>query len=148
VVAPFAPPAAPLAPPPAAAAGPASQQAPYVLVVQVDPTLDDDPDPAQPCPKGVADVEVPVDRPELLVGRRDDTRDIHPEIPLTDPGTSRRHAKFVRALDGSLAFVDLASTNGSKLNGVAVAAGSRSALHVGDEVTIGRWTRIRVTART
>jgi pSer/pThr/pTyr-binding forkhead associated (FHA) protein len=118
-----------------------------VLVVQVDRSLDVDPDPTQPCPTGMADLEVPFDRPELLVGRRDDLRDVHPDIPVTDPGMSRRHAKFVRAVDGSLALVDLASTNGSKLNGVEVAAGSRSALHAGDEVTLGRWTRIRVTLR-
>ncbi len=108
--------------------------------------LDIDPDPSQPCPTGVAEVRVPFDRPELLVGRRDDLRDVHPDIPLVDPGTSRRHAKFVRGSDGSLALVDLASTNGSKLNGVDVPAGSRSILHPGDEVTLGRWTRIRVTA--
>jgi pSer/pThr/pTyr-binding forkhead associated (FHA) protein len=119
----------------------------YALVVQVDPTLDVDPDPAQPCPTTTPERTVPVDRAELLVGRRDDLRDVHPDIPVSDPGTSRRHAKFVRNADGSLSLVDLASTNGSKLNGVDVAPGSRSPLHVGDEVTIGRWTRIRVAVK-
>jgi hypothetical protein len=147
-------PAAPPAPPPPAPIAPIapSPSAPaasvqYQLVVQVDASLDVDADAGPPCPTGVADVVVAFDKPEILVGRKDELRDVHPDIPLADPGTSRRHAKFVRAVDGSLAFLDLASTNGSKLNGVEVAAGSRSVLHAGDEVTLGRWTRIRVTVK-
>jgi hypothetical protein len=116
----------------------------YVLVVQVDPTLDIEPDPATPPPTGVSDVRIPVAAAELLVGRKDDVRDVHPDIPVADPGSSRRHAKFVRGTDGSLALHDLASMNGTKLNGVDVVAGSRTQLHVGDEVTLGRWTRIKV----
>jgi hypothetical protein len=143
-------PAKPAAPPPAAA--PPAASAPLtvecVLVIETDASLDDDPDPAHPCPTDQPPVSVPVDRPELLVGRRDDVRDVHPDISLNDPGTSRRHAKFLRGVDGSLTLQDLASTNGSKLNGVEVVAGSRSPLRVGDEVTLGRWTRIRVTAKS
>jgi FHA domain len=120
----------------------------YTLVVKVDSSLDVEPNADQPCPTGTADVVVVVDRDELLVGRRDDLRDIKPDIPLADPGTSRRHAKFVRAASGAITFVDLASTNGSKVNGVDVAPGSRSPLHVGDEVTLGRWTRIVVARRS
>jgi pSer/pThr/pTyr-binding forkhead associated (FHA) protein len=123
-----------------------ASSADFVVVVEVDPTLDVDPDPLTPCPRGPA-VLVPFDRGELLIGRKDEVRDVHPEIPLTDPGTSRRHAKLVRAQDGTLLFVDLASTNGSKLNGLEVKPGSRSPLHVGDEITVGRWTRIKVTVR-
>ncbi len=147
--APSAAAAPPVPPPPPRAPAPAPPAVgvEYLLVVQVDPTLDVDPDAGQPCPKGAPDVVVPFDRAELLIGRKDDLRDVHPEIPLADPGTSRRHAKVVRSADGSLALVDLASTNGSKLNGVEVAAGSRSPLHAGDEITVGRWTRIRVTVK-
>ncbi len=126
--------------------GPVAAATAYVLVVQTDPTLDLEPDAAQPCPAS-PDAVIAVDRPELLVGRRDDLRDVHPDVALNDPGTSRRHGKFVRASDGALAFQDLASTNGSKLNGVDVAPGSRSAVREGDEVTLGRWTRIRVTVK-
>jgi FHA domain len=132
-------PAPPLVAAPAAAG--------YVLVVQVDASLDIDPDPATPPPQGVADIRLPMTQAELLVGRKDDLRDVHPDIPLADPGSSRRHAKFVKSVDGSLALHDLASTNGTKLNGVEVPAGSRSPLHAGDEVTIGRWTRIKVEAQ-
>jgi len=140
----------PVSPQAAAGAANPTQGAPsattaYALVVQIDATLDVEPDASSPCPSGVADVVVIVDRADLLVGRRDEVRDVHPDIPVSDPGTSRRHGKFVRAVDGALAFLDLASTNGSKLNGVEVVPGSRSPLHPGDEITIGRWTRIRVT---
>jgi pSer/pThr/pTyr-binding forkhead associated (FHA) protein len=80
----------------------------------------------------------------MLLGRRDDRRDIRPEIPLGDPGTSRRHAKLMLAPDGSLQLQDLASTNGTKLNGSEVVPGSRRPLADKDEITLGRWTRITV----
>jgi pSer/pThr/pTyr-binding forkhead associated (FHA) protein len=87
---------------------------------------------------------VVIDRAELLVGRHDDRRDIHPEISLHDPGASRRHAKFVVLTDGQVALQDLAATNGTNLNGVEVASGARHTLKDGDVVTLGRWTRIRL----
>ena len=44
--------------------------------------------------------------PELLVGRRSDSRGIHPEIDLSgapeDPGISRAHAMFAQLPDGQL----------------------------------------------
>jgi pSer/pThr/pTyr-binding forkhead associated (FHA) protein len=118
----------------------------WELVVRVDPTLDVEPDPDAPCPQGVAEQVFPLDR-DLLVGRRDDRRDIKPEMPLSDPGASRRHAKFVLNGDGTPALQDLASTNGTKLNAVDTTPGSRTTLKAGDEVTLGRWTRIIVRAR-
>ncbi len=114
----------------------------WELVISVDPSLDTEPDPASPCPKDLAPVVVRVDRPELLVGRHDDRRDVHPDLPVVDPGASRRHAKFVVQVDGTVALVDLASTNGTHLNGVEVAAGSRTTLKADDAITLGRWTRI------
>jgi hypothetical protein len=140
------PPPAPLAAVPAPAM-PASA-ARFELEITVDPSLDTEPDPESPCPIGVPAVTVPIDRAELLVGRRDDRRDIHPDLPVQDPGASRRHAKFVVLADGALALHDLASTNGTKLNGVEVASGSRTPLAAGDVVTVGRWTRILVRNRT
>jgi pSer/pThr/pTyr-binding forkhead associated (FHA) protein len=83
-----------------------------------------------------------VDKPDMLVGRHDDTRAIHPEVSLHDPGASRRHAKFVLEADGGIALQDLASTNGTQLNGQEVAPGTRRRLAPGDQVTLGRWTRI------
>ena len=113
------------------------------VVVIVDPSLDVEPDASMPCPHDTPAARVDVVAAELLLGRRDDRRDIRPELPLSDPGASRRHAKLLR--DGAgLTLHDLASTNGTKLNGVDVASGSRTALRAGDEITLGRWTRIRV----
>ena len=119
----------------------------WELVITVDPSLDTDPDPAQPCPALVPPRVVAIDRAELLVGRDDEPRDIHPEIPLLDPGASRRHAKIVREADGGVALQDLASTNGSQINGRDVPAGTRRRLAAGDAVTLGRWTRITLRAR-
>jgi hypothetical protein len=137
------------APTPARAPSPApfSGTARWELVIRVDPTLDIEPDPTSPCPTGVPDEVVPLDR-DILVGRRDDRRDIRPELPLNDPGASRRHAKFVLNADGTPALQDLASTNGTKLNDVDTTPGSRTTLKEGDSVTLGRWTRITIRART
>jgi pSer/pThr/pTyr-binding forkhead associated (FHA) protein len=133
----------------------AGRPAPFVttarawdVVVSIDPSLDTEPDPETPCPADAADVIVPVERDELLVGRRDDRRDIKPEIPLADPGASRRHAKIVRNADGTLALLDLASTNGTRLNGEDMPAGGRKSLREGDTIVLGRWTRLTVRART
>jgi hypothetical protein len=145
-------------PPPAvAAAAPATPQAAqekaassaasWQLVVSVDASLDTDPDPASPCPQGEAESAFALDEEEMLVGRRDDRRDIRPDIALGDPGTSRRHAKFVKNPDGSVSLQDLASLNGTRLNGVDVVPGSRQVLEDGDSVTLGRYTRIRLRRR-
>jgi hypothetical protein len=132
--------------------GPPPAAAPLVsawdLVVMVDPALDTEPDPATPCPAGVPEQIYAVDVAEMLVGRRDDRRDIRPEIPLSDPGTSRRHAKFVKNVDGTVSVQDLASMNGTRLNGTDMVPGSRQALTEGDEVTLGRWSRIRIRRRS
>jgi len=116
----------------------------FTLEISIDPSLDAEPDPQSPCPVDIAPVLIAVERAELLVGRRDDRRDIHPDLPLHDPGASRRHAKFVLGEGGALSLLDLASTNGTKRNGVEVASGSRTTLAAGDVVTLGRWTRIVV----
>lgn len=135
-------------PPPVAPSpgGPrAAPAAAWTLVLTVDPSLDTEPDPACPPP---ADPErvFPVEQRELLVGRRDDRQNIRPAVPLHDPGASRRHAKFLLAADGTVSLHDLGSTNGTKLNGEEVVSGSIRPLKDGDEVTLGRWTRIRLRA--
>lgn len=111
------------------------------VVIQTDASLDTEPDAETPF-EARADVVVRVDGPDLLIGRTDPARDIHPEIALHDPGASRRHAKIVTLADGSLALQDLASTNGTKLNGATVPRGGRSPLAHGDAIVIGRWTKL------
>jgi hypothetical protein len=137
-------------PPVAAAAEVAAEPAPprgWELVIGVDAALDTDPDPAHPCPVGAAERVLAIDLREMLVGRDDDQRDIHPEVALADPGASRRHAKIVREADGGVSLQDLASTNGSQINGREVPAGTRRRLAPGDVLTLGRWTRITLRAR-
>jgi len=123
-------------------------QAHKEVVVVIDPSLDTDPDPGTPCPKDEPEHVFAVDVAEMMVGRRDDSRDIRPEIPVSDPGTSRRHAKIVKNRDGTVSLQDLASTNGTRLNGIDVAPGSRHLLKEGDLITLGRWTRLRLRSKT
>ncbi len=116
----------------------------WELSVETDPALDDERDSATPAQPSAR--TVPFDRPELLVGRRDEQRDIHPELPLDDPGASRRHLKLLRPPGGEILLHDLASTNGTWVNGERVAPGTRRALRDGDQVTLGRWTRLVLRA--
>jgi nitrite reductase (NADH) large subunit len=69
------------------------------------------------------------DAEELFVGRRDGV-----DIPIPDTNVSRRHARIFRR--GDAWFVeDLASRNGTKLNGVPVSGPAPFA--AGDTVRIG-----------
>ena len=141
-----APSTAPVVPPASAGADPPGTDptARWEVVVTVDPSLDTEPDPDQPPPTDAGDRIFPIDMPEMLIGRRDDTRGIRPEIPVLDPAVSRRHAKLLAVAGGSLAILDLASANGTAVNGTEVPAGERHDLADGDAVTMGRWTRIEV----
>jgi hypothetical protein len=130
---------------PATALPAAPAAAGWEVTVEVDPSLDVDPDPATPAPTDAASRVFPVDLAEMLVGRRDDRHDIRPEIPLQDPAVSRRHAKLFRGADGGLAILDLASANGTAINGVQIPAGERRPVADGDVITLGRWTKL--TAR-
>jgi hypothetical protein len=146
VAAPKPPVASTPAPPPPAPA-PTAAPAGWELVVTVDASQDKEPDPATPCPTDTPERVIPLDQ-DVLVGRRDDQRDIHPDLEVVDPGASRRHAKFVRLDDGTIALQDLASTNGTRLNAADLAPGSRHPLRAGDEVHLGRWTCIVLRARS
>jgi DNA-binding NtrC family response regulator len=56
------------------------------------------------------------------------------DIVVDDPSVSRTHAKFFLAPDGGVAFEDLGSTNGTRLNG---APAPRGRIAPGDEVRVG-----------
>ena len=140
------PPAA--ASPPGGPAGPGpSTPAEWEVTISVDSSLDVDPEPGTTPPTDAGERIFPIDLPEMLVGRRDDRHDIRPEIPVLDPAVSRRHAKLFRLPGGGLAVVDLASANGTAVNGAEIAAGERHELADGDSVTMGRWTRLAVRRR-
>ncbi len=113
----------------------------------VDGSLYAEPDPNVPLPANEPERVFPLDFAEMLIGRRSDRKDIHPEIPLADPGISHRHAKLQRQPDGNFILLDVGSTNGTQLNGVDVQPGVRLPLHDGDEITLGCWTRITLHAR-
>jgi len=111
--------------------------------IERDPALDPSVDPASLAP--YPQLTFPLDLPEMLIGRANGRN--HPEIPVDDEGVSSRHAKLAFAADGSLSVLDLASTNGTTLNGVALIAGAATILASGDQMVIGRWSRLTVLAR-
>jgi pSer/pThr/pTyr-binding forkhead associated (FHA) protein len=121
---------------------PATPSAQWEVLVSVDPSLDTEPDPESPCPKNAPTEVVAISR-ELLVGRRDDSHNIRPDIALNDPGCSRKHCKFVVNANG-LELQDLGSTNGTMINDHTVQPNARVVLKNGDQITIGRWTKILV----
>ena len=141
-----APPAAPpatlqvtSAPPAATAVAPAGPT--WEVRVSVDPSLDTDPDPDIPAPTNEPDYFFPLTESETLIGRRDDRQGVRPQIPLRDPGVSRRHAMLRRDADG-VSVMDLDSTNGTMVNNTELPPDSRRLLKNGDEIIVGRWTRI------
>jgi FHA domain-containing protein len=87
---------------------------------------------------------------EVRVGRRSESRGIHPEIDLTgppaDPGVSRLHVVLVRAPDGTWSVVDPGSANGTLVNGDEIHAGETVPLRDGDVIHLGAWTALTVTS--
>lgn len=136
----------PIATPPPATPPAAAAPAPlrWDLHAAVDPSLRR---PGDPEPSDTRTRIFPLDLSDHLVGRRSDKEDIHPEIPLADPGISRRHARILRSADGAISLLDLGSTNGTRLNGAPVEPNLPTPLADGDAVTMGCWTRLTVVAR-
>jgi len=67
-------------------------------------------------------------------------RDRSCQLCVDDPQISRHHARVLRRAD-SITIEDLNSSNGTFLNGVRIKTG---ALRTGDQVTLGRFTRLVV----
>ena len=128
-------------PPPPPPPPPAPKQ--WTVVVAVDPSLRDPEGPEAPA--DLEPVSIPLDKPVSLIGRRSDKRGILPEIPLDqDDAVSHRHALLSRGDNGTLVLRDIGSSNGTKLNGTDVKPLADTVLHDGDQITLGRWTRITV----
>jgi tetratricopeptide (TPR) repeat protein len=74
--------------------------------------------------------EVPLDRDEITIGRREDNL-----VHLPERNVSRHHARLVRR-DGRLLLEDLRSANGTRVNGVriteAVPLGEADLVQIGD----------------
>ena len=71
---------------------------------------------------------IEVDGSPLDLGRSGDNR-----LVLDDPRVSRRHGRL-QARRGTLVYIDLGSTNGSRVNGIRV---DEIALGMGDRVQVG-----------
>ena len=149
-----APPQAQVAEPPVEPAAVLDSNVKWVVVVEVDPvwfslkgSLAD-----QACPPASSST-VALTQKTALIGRSSQSRDIHPEVALDgDTGVSRRHAQFVRDGD-DLVVIDLSSTNGTYVVAAgsvptddtpAVEAGLSTALHDGDRIYLGAWSRLTV----
>ena len=79
---------------------------------------------------------------EYLLGRADPKHDVNPDIDLgpyggQQLGVSRKHAYLIQT-DHGLSIRDLASTNGTMINGQIVAANRDCPLRDGDEVRLGK----------
>jgi hypothetical protein len=65
----------------------------------------------------------------VIIGRLPES-----DVPVNDPGVSRRHAE-VRRQDGRFVLVDLGSTNGTRVNQSQI---DERELEEGDRITVGR----------
>ena len=77
-------------------------------------------------------------RPQMIVGKGD------VDIRLPDTGVSRNHAKVVRAADGGITIIDLASTNGTLVNDTQV---DMAILRDGDRIRLGPDAVLRLCFR-
>jgi pSer/pThr/pTyr-binding forkhead associated (FHA) protein len=83
--------------------------------------------------KRVFRYEFDADRAQILLGRRGGV-----DVLLPDARVSLVHARIERR-KGAYYLVDDGSTNGTRLNGAAVATGMRQQLREGDRITIGEY---------
>jgi pSer/pThr/pTyr-binding forkhead associated (FHA) protein len=79
-------------------------------------------------------VEFPDDAKEIRIGRRPDV-----ELPLPYPALSGLHARLVRSDDG-WQIEDLASTNGTRIDGERLTPRQPRAIAPGAQVTLGQIT--------
>ena len=86
-------------------------------------------------------VEFPLDRDSMLLGRNSPADNIFPEIDLTNVDTesyiSRRHGRITRQ-DGAFLYEDIGSSNGSFVNGNKLMPKTVIELHDGDTLRLGR----------
>lgn len=100
--------------------------------------------------------EAPVNQPErvisvdaaiMLVGRTDNRKKYYPQVTVDyDDTVSRAHALFITDAAGNLSMMDLGSSNGTEVNGIDLRPAVAQPLKDGDEITMGKFTRIKVRA--
>ena len=127
----------------------------WVAEIWVDPDWYADQDSDEPCPSPGLPVVVPLRTQSLLIGRRSQSRNIHPEIECpSDVGVSRRQAQLTT--DGQRWWVeDLQSSNGTYVGAAsgplptdALPPGQRRELAEDDRIYLGAWTRVVVRRAT
>jgi serine/threonine protein kinase len=99
-------------------------------------------------PEDYAERHIPLTGDDLLIGRYSASRGITPDIdlvgPPSDPGVHRKHARLLRAEDGTWTILDLGE-NGITVNGQDVPAGATVPVTKGDSIHLGAWTKITLT---
>jgi hypothetical protein len=92
--------------------------------------------------EGGAEVVLPTDRSEIVIGREDPISGIHPEVDMTpfggeSGGVSRQHARL-NLENGQWTITDLNSTNYTRVDGTKLDANVPTALHDGVRIQLGR----------
>jgi hypothetical protein len=134
----------------AAPAGPAPASAAWELVIVADRHYFDRYDAHDiDFPGGLTPRRLALEQAEVRVGRGRQGPDGRAEdVDLTgaggDPALSRLHAVLARQDDGSYTVEDVGSTNGTELNGRALASHEPVRLADGDRIQLGAWTTITV----
>jgi hypothetical protein len=91
---------------------------------------------------------IPLDGPQIRIGRRSVSQGTTPEIDLSeppeDPGASHTHAVLLGRPDGTWTLVDPGSTNGTTVNGgeEPIPVNVEVPVDDGDRIHIGVWTTI------
>ena len=119
----------------------------WEILVVVDPSIYQPADPTSKAPNE-ADRVFHLETAECLVGRKSESRKIYPDVCLNDPGVSHRHCKFLKDKDENFQLLDVGSANGTTVNDEIIAAGVKTLLRHGDQITLGCWTRITVQLAT
>jgi FHA domain len=122
---------------------PISAPSSWQLVISLDATphhADSPPTPSH------TPITLTLEKPVNLIGRTSQARANYPEIAIDfDDAISHRHAVLTVQGDRTLILRDIGSSNGTQLNGVDLTALVDTPIHPGDEITLGHWTRIKVS---
>ena len=138
--------------PPAPAPEPGLEEAPetdqhptnaapaWTATLAIDPALQEPGSPVPP--EGIGPFSFALTAPVSLIGRRSEPRAIFPEVPVQhDDAVSHRHALLqLDAAAGTLTVRDIGSSNGTRLNGVALKPMTDYPLNDGDVLAFGHWS--------
>jgi DNA-directed RNA polymerase subunit RPC12/RpoP len=102
--------------------------------------------PESPPAPDLSPMTIPLTKPISAIGRTSQGRAIYPDLPLDfDDAVSSRHAILTQQADGSIILRDIGSSNGTMVNGKEIAIMADIIIRSGDEITLGHWTKIKLT---